>query len=98
MSPLPPASPARRAAFAGANLLAPADEVAAVLDRAADWNTTLRPDTPFQRWKAEWAAILATGLDTAYAEAIALRDEAARRAAESWDADRRLAAEELAAR
>jgi hypothetical protein len=75
----------------------PEEEAEAVARRREEWHSSLRPWNPFEEWLLDEIAVAAVQIDQARAQEALLRTECAERAGTSWDDDRRLAAEILAA-
>lgn len=88
-------SPARPAE---GRAIAPGDEASAAIERAGEWESSLRPINVFEVFLVQQAAAHALSLERCQAHGRVLRTLAAKRASCRWDADRRLAAEELGAR
>ena len=68
-----------------------------IQDRMGHWRTSFRPDGPAQEWLYIRICTESVRADHGLHRVIARRDEAARRASESWDDDRALEALELGA-
>jgi hypothetical protein len=83
--------------LAGAGVVLPEDEAAIVAQRRAEWHSSLRPWNPFEEWLIDEITVAAVQIDQCRAQEALLRTEFAERAGTSWDDDRRLAAEVLAA-
>jgi len=81
-----------------AGLPLPDEEAAAVVERYARWESSLRPDNAFEVWLAEQVAAEAVEVERLRAHLAARRTLLARRAALCWDDDRRAEAARLGAR
>ena len=84
--------------LAGHGVIVPAEMTGQIQDRKGHWRKEYRPDGPSQEWLFERICIESVRADSCVHRLIALRDEAATRAGESWDDDRALEAEELGAK
>ncbi len=84
--------------LAGSGLVLPHDESAAVEQRMAEWNSSLKPFDPYETWLLEVVAVESIRVDRCRIQERVLRDEQTRRACESWDDDQRQSASELAAK
>ncbi|MEW4570138.1 hypothetical protein AB1L88_19915 [Tautonia sp. JC769] len=67
----------------------------AIEERKRHWMSQYRPDSPAQHWRFERIVIESVRADSCFHRSLALRDELARRASETWDDDRALDAERL---
>jgi len=76
----------------------PEAEPAAIASRLDHWDQYYRPADDYTRWVMTRVVVATMRLDRDLAQESALRVYEARRARLSWDADRRLAAEDLGAR
>lgn len=81
-----------------ATKLLPEDLEAAVAQRREEMTADLRPETPYQEWLIDQAALAAARLDRCAAMAGLDIQRQVERARLCWDNDRRLAAETLGAR
>ena len=81
--------------LAGEGLILPDEEMAAVLQREAEWNSSLRPFNPFEIWLAQRIATESVRIDVCTLQSALLRTRTARCALDCWDDDRRAAAEAL---
>jgi hypothetical protein len=81
--------------LAGHGVVFTDEMTAAIEERKRHWMSQYRPDSPAQHWRFERIVIESVRADSCFHRSLALRDEAARRAAESWDDDRALDAEQL---
>jgi len=81
-----------------AGLPLPDEEAAAVVERYAQWESSLRPDNAFEVWLAEQVAAEAVEVERLRTHRAARRTLLARRAALCWDDDRRAEAARLGAR
>ncbi len=84
--------------LAGSGLVLPEVDAAAVQERMAEWNSSLKPFDPYEMWLLEVVAVESIRVDRCRIQDRVLRDEQIRRACESWDDDQRQSADELAAR
>jgi len=71
----------------------PRDDAAEAADRAARWNSALRPYTAFEVWLADQVALESVRVERCQALERDTRARAAARASARWDEDRRLDAE-----
>jgi hypothetical protein len=83
--------------LAGAGIVLPDDEAEAVAQRKTEWHSALRPWNQVDEWLADQVVVASVQIDRCRAHETLLRAELAERAGTSWDDDRRLAAEVLAA-
>jgi hypothetical protein len=83
--------------LAGAGVVLPEDETEAVAERQEQWHSSLRPWNAYEEWLVEELVVASVQIDQGRAQEALLRTELAERAGTSWDDDRRLAAEVLAA-
>ena len=83
--------------LAGHGVILPDETIDQIQDRKEQWRGGYRPDGPEQEWLFERICIESVRADRCLHQVIALRDEEATRASESWDEDRVLEAEELGA-
>jgi hypothetical protein len=83
--------------LSGAGIVLPDEEQAAIKERVEHWNSSLRPFEVIDLWLVEDVATEAVRVERCRAMEAETRAEDARRADESWDDDRRLAAEKRAA-
>ena len=83
--------------LAGHGVIFPEEMAGQIQDRMGHWRKEYRPDGPAQEWLYQRICIESVRADSCLHRVIALRDEAATRAGESWDDDRALEAEELGA-
>ncbi len=81
--------------LAGHGVVFPDETADAIADRMADWRKDFRPDSPCQEWLFTHLCTESIRIDACLHQEIALSDELALRAAETWDNDRALAAAEL---
>ncbi|WP_152050898.1 hypothetical protein [Tautonia marina] len=81
--------------LAGHGVVLTDEMTAAIEERKRHWITQYRPDSPAQLWRFERIVIESVRADGCVHRAVALRDELAQRAAESWDDDRALDVEHL---
>ena len=84
--------------LAGHGVVFPDEMAEQIQQRKSFFWKALKPDGPMQQWMFDRICIESVRADVCLHQVIALRDEAARRASESWDEDRELEAEELGAR
>ena len=83
--------------LAGHGVILPDETIDQIRDRKEHWRGGYRPDGPEQEWLFERICIESVRADRCLHQVIALRDEEATRASESWDDDRALEVEELGA-
>ena len=83
--------------LAGHGVILPGEAAGQIQERKGHWRKDYRPDSPSQEWLFERICIESVRADLCLHQVIALRDEAATQAGESWDDDRALDAEELGA-
>ena len=83
--------------LAGHGVIFPEEMADQIYDRMNFLRASYRPDSPAQEWLFVRICIESVRADSCLHQLIALRDEAATRAGESWDDDRALEAEELGA-
>ena len=83
--------------LAGHGVVLPEEMAEQIQERQVFFWKALKPDGPMQRWMFERICIESVRADVCLHQSIALRDEASKRASESWDDDRALEAEELGA-
>ena len=83
--------------LAGHGVILPEEMAGQIQDRMGHWRKQYRPDGPAQEWLFQRICIESVRADSCLHRVIALRDEAATRAGESWDDDRALDAEDLGA-
>ena len=83
--------------LAGHGVIVPEEMAGQIHDRMNFLRPSYRPDSPAQEWLFVRICIETVRADSCLHQLIALRDEAALRAGESWDDDRALEAEELGA-
>ena len=83
--------------LAGHGVIVPEEMAGQIHDRMNFLRPSYRPDRPAQEWLFVRICIETVRADSCLHQLIALRDEAATRAGESWDDDRALEAEELGA-
>jgi hypothetical protein len=83
--------------LSGAGIVLPDEEQAAIKERVEHWNSSLRPFEVIDLWLVEDVATEAVRVERCRAMEAETRAEDARRADESWDDDRRIAAEKRAA-
>ena len=83
--------------LAGHGVIVPGEMADQIQDRKGHWWKEFRPDGPAQEWLYDRICIESVRADSCVHRVIALRDEAATRAGESWEDDRALEAEELGA-
>ncbi|WP_169972927.1 hypothetical protein [Tautonia rosea] len=81
--------------LAGHGVVLTDEMTAAMEERKRYWSAQYRPDGPAQLWRFERIVIESVRADVCVHRSIALRDELAQRASESWDDDRALDAEVL---
>ena len=81
--------------LAGHGVILPGEMAGQLQDRVVFLRPSYRPDGPAQEWIFQRLCIETVRADLCLHQTIALRDEAASRASESWDDDRALDAEEL---
>ena len=81
--------------LSGAGIVLAEAEAAEVHERSKLWAAELRPTSGRQRWLVEQAAVESLRVDRCQRHESALRAIEAGRAATSWEADRRLEAEDL---
>src|SRR5262249_10895680 len=84
--------------LSGEGLVLPEQEAAAVNDRFAQWQSSLRPFDIYDLWLYELLVIESVRIDTAQRKLTALRHEQAHRAQHSWDDDQAGEAERIAER
>ena len=84
--------------LAGHGVVLPDEMAEQIQQRKEFFWKALKPDGPMQQWMFERICIESVRADSCLHQLIALRDEAATRASESWDDDRTLEAEELGAK
>ena len=84
--------------LAGHGVVLPEEMAEQIQERKGFFWKAYKPDGPLQQWMFERICIESVRADVCLHQVIALRDEAAWRASESWDDDRALEAEELGAR
>ena len=84
--------------LAGHGVVFPEEMAGQIHDRMNFLRKTYRPDGPLQEWLFVRICTETVRADHCLHQIIALRDEAATRAGESWDDDRALEAEELGAK
>jgi hypothetical protein len=82
---------------AGAGVVLPDDEAEAIAERRAEWHSSLRPWNALEEWIGDQVVVASVQIERCQHQERTLRAELARRAEESWDDDRRLAAEVLGA-
>jgi len=83
--------------LAGAGVVLPDEEAQAVALRAQEWRDRFQPANEEDEWLFEQVVVNSVRLDACRERESGLRIYEARRAGLSWDDDRRLAAEEVAA-
>ena len=83
--------------LAGHGVIFPEEMADQIHDRMNFLRSSYRPDSPAQEWLFVRICIESVRADHCLHQLIAMRDEAATRAGESWDDDRALDAEELGA-
>jgi hypothetical protein len=83
--------------LSGAGIVLPDEEQAAIKERVEHWHSSLRPFEVIDLWLVEDVATEAVRVERCRAMEAETRAEDARRADESWDDDRRVAAEKRAA-
>src|SRR5262249_36601438 len=84
--------------LSGEGLVLPEEEAAAVNDRFAQWQSSLRPFDTYDLWLYELLVIESVRIDTAQRKLTALQHEQAHRAQHSWDDDQQGEAERIAER
>ncbi|CAN5912863.1 hypothetical protein BH23PLA1_BH23PLA1_30770 [soil metagenome] len=82
----------------GHNVVLPDQTADAIADRMHDWRKDFRPDSPCQEWLFVHICTASIRVDSCLHHGIALNDEQALRARETWDIDRKLAAARLMAK
>jgi len=80
------------------NVIPPHEEAGAAADRAAEWNSSLRPFTAFDVFLVDQIAVNSVRMERCQNHERTTRTRNARRAALRWQVDRELAAEELGAK
>ena len=88
---------ALRHGLSGHGVILPGETADQILERMTFLRPSYRPDDPTQEWLFVRICTETVRADHCLHRIIALRDEAATRAGESWDDDRALEAEELGA-
>ena len=83
--------------LAGHGVVFPDEMAEQIQERKEFFWTSFKPDGPSQQWLYERICVESVRADVCLHRMIALRDEEATRAAESWDDDRALEAEERGA-
>ena len=81
--------------LAGHGVIFPEEMAGQIQDRREFFWKSCKPDGPLQQWFYDRICIESVRADHCLHRSIALKDEAATRAGESWDDDRALEAEEL---
>src|SRR5262249_36613139 len=84
--------------LAGQGLCLPDEMQQAAAERVRQWHSSLKRMTAFDTWLVELIATEAVRIEACRVREVQILTEQARRADESWDDDRRLAAAQLAAR
>src|SRR5438270_1061115 len=84
--------------LSGQGIVLPAEEEQAVALRLAEWSAEYITSTPEQDWALRDMVRESIRMDRCEAEDRLLRTRSAERAEQSWDVDRRVAAEELGSR
>ena len=84
--------------LAGAGLVLPPEESAAVERRIAEWHSSLKPFDNYETWLLEVVAVESIRIDRCRIQDRVLRDEQVRRACDTWDDDQLRSAEDLAAK
>src|SRR5262245_55792346 len=82
--------------LAGRGVVLPEGQYEAVLERAAQWHSSLRPVDVYEEWLLESAAGESLRYERCNAEEAALRGRLVERAWSSWDEDRATEAEQTA--
>jgi len=88
----------RHKALAGAVFLMPAEEAAAAIQRAAEWNSSLKPFNAFEVFLVDQMAGNSIRMEGCQHHERGTRSRHAIRAGLRWDEDRKLATEELGAK
>ncbi len=83
--------------LAGARVVLPEDEEAAVRARAAEWHSSLKPSNAYELWLAERIAVASIRIERCEWLERERRKRLADRALDDWEEDRRIAAEKLGA-
>ena len=84
--------------LAGHGVIFPEEMAGQIQDRREFFWKAFKPDGPLQQWMFDRICIESVRADSCLHQLIALRDEASRRAGESWNDDRALEAEQRGAR
>ncbi len=88
----------RHGLLAGGTFLMPAEEARAAVDRAAEWNSSLKPYNAFEVYLVDQMAANSIRIQGCQHQEHGLRSRNAIRAKLRWDEDRGLAAEEMGAK
>jgi len=88
----------RHALLAGGTFLMPAEEARAAVDRAAEWNSSLKPFNAFEVYLVDQMAANSVRIEGCQHHERGIRSRNAIRAKLRWDEDRRLVAEEMGAK
>ena len=83
--------------LAGRGIVVPADLAGAIDRRKRDWRPGFLPDGPEQEWLFDRLCTDSVPMGRCVDRGLTLEAEAARRAAETWDDQKALEAEQLAA-
>jgi len=89
---------ARHEALTGGRFLLPNEEAAAASERAAEWNSSLKPYNAFEVFLVDHIAENSIRIEGCRHHARSLRSRHAMRAGLRWEEDRKLDAEELGAK
>src|SRR4051794_34764774 len=71
--------------LAGAGVVLPDEEEQAATDRAAEWNSSLKPMDPYEVWLVDLIARESVRVDRCHHHEDALRTIEARRAVDLWE-------------
>src|SRR4051812_13320539 len=83
--------------LAGAGVVLPDDEAEAIARRRIEWDGALKPGNALEEWIADQLVVASVQIERCQQQDRNARAEQACRAEQSWDDQRRLAAEVLAA-